>query len=91
MKDYYLLLNFFKYTNSQKIIGCLWPVEGMPKGLRWISYILPTTLPSISMRGIIYKGYSVFEEQVYIGFIIIVGWILFYFIVTILGLRRKTL
>ncbi|KAG5331765.1 ABCGK protein, partial [Acromyrmex charruanus] len=71
--------------------GCIWPIEGMPKALRWISYILPTTLPSISMRGIIYKGYSVFEEQVYIGFIIVVGWILFYFIVTILSLRRKTL
>ncbi|XP_018355820.1 PREDICTED: ABC transporter G family member 20-like [Trachymyrmex septentrionalis] len=70
--------------------GCIWPIEGMPKGLRWISYILPTTLPSISMRGIIYKGYSISEEQVYIGFIIVVGWILFYFIVTILGLRRKT-
>ncbi|KYN03410.1 ABC transporter G family member 23 [Cyphomyrmex costatus] len=70
--------------------GCIWPIEGTPKVLRWISYMLPTTLPSISMRGIIYKGYSVSEEQVYIGFIIVIGWTLFFFIVAILGIRWKS-
>ncbi|XP_011055070.1 PREDICTED: ABC transporter G family member 20-like isoform X2 [Acromyrmex echinatior] len=92
-KDY-IMANFTSIGSFVVLIfcsGCIWPIEGMPKELRWISYILPTTLPSISMRGIIYKGYSVFEQQVYIGFIIVVGWILFYFIVTIVSLRRKTL
>ncbi|KAG5313795.1 ABCGK protein, partial [Acromyrmex insinuator] len=91
-KDY-VMANFTSTGSFVVLIfcRCIWPIEGMPKELRWISYILPTTLPSISMRGIIYKGYSVFEQQVYIGFIIVVGWILFYFIVTIVSLRRKTL
>ncbi|KYN29987.1 ABC transporter G family member 20, partial [Trachymyrmex cornetzi] len=70
--------------------GCIWPVEGMPKGLRWISYALPTTLPSISLRGVIYKGYSISESQVYIGFLLSAGWILCSFMVTVLGVRSKS-
>ncbi|XP_018316537.1 ABC transporter G family member 20 isoform X1 [Mycetomoellerius zeteki] len=70
--------------------GCIWPVEGMPKGLRWFSYALPTTLPSISLRGVIYKGYSISESQVYIGFLLSAGWILCSFMVTVLGVRSKS-
>ncbi|KAG5313893.1 ABCGK protein, partial [Acromyrmex insinuator] len=70
--------------------GCIWPVEGMPKGLRWFSYTLPTTLPSISLRGVIYKGYSIFESQVYIGFLLSIGWILCSFMITIFGVRSKS-
>jgi len=51
--------------------------------------MLPITLPSISMRGIIYKGYSISEPQVYNGFLVNIAWILFYFIVTIFGIRSK--
>ncbi|XP_018355832.1 PREDICTED: ABC transporter G family member 20-like [Trachymyrmex septentrionalis] len=69
--------------------GCIWPVEGMPEGLRWISYALPTTLPSISLRGVIYKGYSISESQVYIGFLLSAGWILCSFMVTVFGVRSK--
>ncbi|XP_011055067.1 PREDICTED: ABC transporter G family member 20-like [Acromyrmex echinatior] len=70
--------------------GCIWPVEGMPKGLRWFSYTLPTTLPSISLRAVIYKGYSIFESQVYIGFLLSIGWILCSFMITIFGVRSKS-
>ncbi|KAK2575824.1 hypothetical protein KPH14_007202 [Odynerus spinipes] len=55
--------------------GFLWPVEGMPHVLRWISYFLPTTLPGISMRAIIIKGLTVSTPEVYKGFLTILGWI----------------
>ncbi|KAL0122970.1 hypothetical protein PUN28_007554 [Cardiocondyla obscurior] len=70
--------------------GCIWPVEGMPKVLRFFSYMLPTTLPSISLRGIIYKGSSISDSEVYFGFLISLGWILLYLIVTIFGVRSKS-
>ncbi|XP_025989491.1 ABC transporter G family member 20 [Solenopsis invicta] len=70
--------------------GTLWPVEGMPKLFRWISYAMPTTLASVSMRELIYKGSSIFEWQVLIGFFVTLGWILFYFLVIVcLIVRRK--
>lgn len=70
--------------------GCLWPLEGMPNLLRWISYILPTTLPSLSLRGILYKGLSISDSEVYIGFLVSLAWIAFYLIVTILSVRSKS-
>ncbi|XP_025989492.2 ABC transporter G family member 20 [Solenopsis invicta] len=70
--------------------GSMWPLEGMPKLLRWFCYVVPTTLPSISMRGLIYKGSSIFEWQILIGFFINLGWISFFFLVIILSLRQKT-
>ncbi|XP_018359977.1 PREDICTED: ABC transporter G family member 20-like [Trachymyrmex cornetzi] len=70
--------------------GSMWPIEGMPKMLRWLSYVLPTTLSSISMRGIIYKGYSISQSQVYVGFLTNIGWILLFFIVTMFGVRSKS-
>ncbi|XP_071626508.1 ABC transporter G family member 20 isoform X2 [Temnothorax longispinosus] len=70
--------------------GALWPLEGMPKMLRWLSYALPTTLSSISLRGLIYKGSSITDSEVYFGFLITLGWILLYLIVTLLGVRSKS-
>ncbi|KYN03412.1 ABC transporter G family member 20 [Cyphomyrmex costatus] len=70
--------------------GFMWPVEGMPKVLRWFSYLAPTNLSCVSLRGIIYKGYSISEPEVYIGFLITVGWILLFLIVTIFRLRSKS-
>ncbi|XP_012522408.1 ABC transporter G family member 20 isoform X2 [Monomorium pharaonis] len=70
--------------------GSIWPLEGMPKLLRWFSYALPTTTPSISVRALIYKGYSIFDWQIYSGLLVSLGWILFYFIVTVIRLRQKS-
>ncbi|XP_046742302.1 ABC transporter G family member 20-like isoform X1 [Diprion similis] len=70
--------------------GCIWPMEGMPVFLQWISRILPTTLPSLSMRAMLEKGYSIDEFEVYIGFLIIAAWTVALMISCILALRSKT-
>ena len=36
--------------------GVIWPLEGMPVFLRYISYCLPTTTPAESMRAIMGRG-----------------------------------
>lgn len=56
------------------LCGFLWPLEGMPQFLRWISYFLPTTLPGISLRAIMIKGHPVANPEVYKGFLVVVGW-----------------
>lgn len=72
-----------------KIIGCVWPLEGMPKVLRWMSYTTPTTLPALSLRGTIYKGKSISDSEVYLGFLVNLGWIITYLFVTVWGVKRK--
>ncbi|KYN50032.1 ABC transporter G family member 20 [Cyphomyrmex costatus] len=68
----------------------MWPMEAMPKVLRWIGYVVPTTLPSLSMRGIIYKGSSIYESEVYLGFLIILGWLILFLILTIFLVKSKS-
>ncbi|XP_011860061.1 PREDICTED: ABC transporter G family member 20-like [Vollenhovia emeryi] len=70
--------------------GCYWPTEGMPTWLDWISYIWPTTLPTQSLRGIIYKNSSISDSEVYIGFITTLGWTVLFFVVTIFGMKLKS-
>ncbi|XP_011883758.1 PREDICTED: uncharacterized protein LOC105570913 [Vollenhovia emeryi] len=67
--------------------GMFWPLEGMPKVLYWISCLSPTTFPCISVRGIIFKGSSISDSEVYIGVLISLGWIMLFFVVTLLDTR----
>ncbi|XP_048514725.1 ABC transporter G family member 20 isoform X2 [Athalia rosae] len=70
--------------------GCIWPMEGMPIFLQWISRTLPTTVPALSMRAMLEKGHSIDESDVYSGFLIIAAWTVCLAILCILGLRSKT-
>ncbi|XP_011138866.1 ABC transporter G family member 23 isoform X1 [Harpegnathos saltator] len=72
------------------LCGVLWPVEGMPQVLRWISYLMPMTLPAISLRGVMEKGQSIYELDVYSGLFVISGWALFFLIVCLVSLRLKS-
>ena len=38
------------------LLGILWPLEGMPKFLRYISYCLPSTYAAEAMRSIMGRG-----------------------------------
>ena len=52
---YEMLINdvhLFSSTNT----GVIWPVLGMPKSLRYISYVLPTTYGAEAMRSIMERG-----------------------------------
>lgn len=72
-----------------KIVGCVWPLEGMPKVLRWISYTTPTAYPSKSLRALIYKGYSISDSEVYIGILVNIAWIIITFALVVFGVKKK--
>ncbi|XP_014089830.1 ABC transporter G family member 20 [Bactrocera oleae] len=72
------------------LCGLLWPLEGMPKSLQDIVLFFPFTIPSISARNIIEKGWSITNWQVYNGFIVMSVWIVIFFTLCMVGLKRKT-
>ncbi|XP_078032494.1 ABC transporter G family member 23 [Augochlora pura] len=72
------------------LCGLIWPVEGMPKFLRWISLFLPITLPGISLRGVLEKGTSINDPEVYSGFLVLSAWILFFIGLCLIWLRSKS-
>ncbi|XP_037949298.1 ABC transporter G family member 23 [Teleopsis dalmanni] len=72
------------------LCGLLWPLEGMPKSLQEIVMFFPFTIPSISARNIIEKGWSITHGQVYNGFIVMTAWIVIFFTLCIIGIKRKS-
>ena len=46
--------------------GIIWPLEGMPKVVRYISYALPTTYAAEAMRSIMGRGKSLTQVLVII-------------------------
>lgn len=73
------------------LCGCIWPIEGMPTILQWLSMTLPTTIPGLSLRNILDKGYSLDDPQVYQGFLVIFGWTTVLVVFCFFGLRAKSL
>ncbi|KAF5274031.1 hypothetical protein FQA39_LY01146 [Lamprigera yunnana] len=69
--------------------GVIWPIEGMPTVLRYISTFLPLTLATTSLRSILTRGWSIVEKDVYLGFISTTIWIVLFLTISLLVLRFK--
>nr|QST15012.1 ABCH-like protein [Diaphanosoma celebensis] len=56
--------------------GVLWPMEGMPIYLRYVSYFLPQTYAIESLRNIFARAWGMDRPEVYWGVVISFGWII---------------
>ncbi|KAH8421163.1 hypothetical protein KR009_006986 [Drosophila setifemur] len=72
------------------LCGLLWPLESMPQFLQDLVMVLPFTIPSISARNVIEKGWSITNEKVYIGFLVMSAWTIIFFVLCLIGIRRKS-
>ncbi|EDW76377.1 uncharacterized protein Dwil_GK15422 [Drosophila willistoni] len=71
------------------LCGLLWPLESMPGFLQDLVMVLPFTIPSISARNVIEKGWSITNEKVYNGFLVMAAWTIIFFALCLVGIRRK--
>ncbi|KAH1009703.1 hypothetical protein HUJ04_002021 [Dendroctonus ponderosae] len=69
--------------------GVIWPIEGMPTVLRYISTFLPLTLATTSLRAMMTRGWSLLEPDVYFGFISTVVWIVVFLSISLIVLKVK--
>ncbi|XP_015585499.1 ABC transporter G family member 20 isoform X2 [Cephus cinctus] len=69
--------------------GVIWPVEGMPTILRYISQALPLTMATTSLRSMLTRGWSIVEPDVYNGFISTILWIVVFLTISMLVLKFK--
>lgn len=67
----------------------IWPLEAVPESYRFIGYWLPFTLPSITLRNLLYKGLPMSHPSIYTGFIILGIWNLMSFALCYIGIKRK--
>ena len=69
--------------------GIIWPLEGMPQYLRYISYVLPQTFACQALRGILSRGWGIVQPDVYRGFLVTIAWILILLIISTLILKIR--
>lgn len=74
------------YTNLI-LAGIIWPLEAMPRWLRWFSYVQPQTLPTETLRNILSRGWGIGETGVYIGFAVTIGWLIVFLVAAGLFMR----
>lgn len=71
------------------LCGIFWPLEAMPVGLRYLAFTFPFTIPSISVRNIVSKGWSITHPQVAMGFGVVSVWIVGLLLLSLVGLKIK--
>ncbi|CAD7092081.1 unnamed protein product [Hermetia illucens] len=71
------------------LCGIIWPIEGMYPILRIVSFFLPLTYSTESLRSILQRGWGLEEPNVYNGYISILLWTLLFLIGSILLLKFK--
>ena len=74
------------YTNLI-LAGIIWPIEAMPRWIRWLSYIQPQTLPTETLRNILSRGWGIGETGVYVGFLVTIGWLVVFLLAAGLFMR----
>ncbi len=71
------------------ISGILWPSEGMPKILQYISLALPINLPGESLRSLMIRRWDIIHPSVWPGFVVVFGYISIFFFGTLLILKMQ--
>ncbi|GAB1869390.1 ABC transporter G family member 20 isoform X2 [Camponotus japonicus] len=69
--------------------GVIWPVEGMPTVLRYVSQCLPLTMATTALRSILTRGWGISESNVYNGFLSTIIWIVIFLTISLLVLKFK--
>lgn len=71
------------------VTGIFWPLEAIPWYFRYVANCLPFTLPTVALRNILFKGFTLAHSSVQIGFAVILLWIAFSTALCVVGLRSK--
>ncbi|CAL8069144.1 unnamed protein product [Orchesella dallaii] len=72
------------------LAGMVWPTQGMPVYLQYISYFLPCTLACEAMRSIVSRGVDFMHPVVWPGFASTFAWIILYWTLTVIIHRMSS-
>ena len=69
--------------------GAVWPLEGQHYILRYFSFLMPITLPSISIRDVMLRGYAIGEKSVVTGISVLMAWMVACLVLSFVVMRKK--
>ncbi|XP_037503209.2 ABC transporter G family member 20 [Rhipicephalus sanguineus] len=73
---------------SPRAAGILWPLEGIPKFIRYFSYAMPLTLPADALRSVMSKGWGLTHPNVLSGLLVNTGWTIIFIVSCMLLFRQ---
>lgn len=62
-------------TTNLILCGMIWPIEAMPYWIRWLSYGMPSTLPTEAIRSLMNRGWGISHQRVWSGFAATIIWL----------------
>jgi len=68
------------------VSGIIWPLQAIPWWARWVSFGLSSTWAAEALRDIISRGWGLSYFDVWMGFILSLGWDLLLVAIAIIGL-----
>lgn len=71
------------------LCGIIWPIQGMHYTLQLISYVLPLTKSTESLRYVMSKGWTLDNPDVYLGYVSMCIWISIFLTMSVLVLKFK--
>ena len=69
--------------------GTVWPVQAMPAVMKYVSYVLPQTIPIESMRYILSRGWDPSYPEVATGFGITIAWTVIFLFAAVLIFNKS--
>ncbi|KAL1467461.1 hypothetical protein MTO96_042163, partial [Rhipicephalus appendiculatus] len=68
----------------------VWPTQAMPYYMRYLSYGLPQTIPTESLRCILSRGWGIAHTEVWLGFVVSGAWCAVFLIFAAVAFRLRS-
>lgn len=69
--------------------GVVWPTQAMPYYMRYLSYGLPQTIPTESLRCILSRGWGIGHTEVWLGFVVSGAWCAIFLLFAAVAFRLR--
>lgn len=85
-----IMLALGSFYPNLLLSGVVWPTQAMPYYMRYLSYGLPQTIPTESLRCILSRGWGMEHTEVWLGFVVSGAWCAVFLIFAAVAFRLRS-
>lgn len=85
-----IMLALGSFYPNPLLSGVVWPTQGMPYYMRYLSYGLPQTIPTESLRCILSRGWGIAHTEVWLGFVVSGAWCAVFLVFAAVAFRLRS-
>lgn len=84
-----IMLALGSFYPNLLLSGVVWPTQAMPYYMRYLSYGLPQTIPTESLRCILSRGWGIGHTEVWLGFVVSGAWCAIFLLFAAVAFRLR--